>query len=110
VSTTPKNVGVVEVGLVFCTYGCGALFSASTMHMDPPYYLKRVSPCPVGEGLVSVNVVVFSNLSSLSVEYGVVDGVVGAEYSVVLCLSSIAYACVRGGLIVCFCYHFCRHR
>jgi hypothetical protein len=35
VSSSPQDVGVVEGGLAFFAYGCGAMFSATSLHMYP---------------------------------------------------------------------------
>jgi len=70
------------------------MFSVTSVHMDPPVYLKGVSSCLIWGCVVSVDYVVCSSFSCFT-EYGVVDRVVGAGCGMVLCFYYLAEACMK---------------
>ena len=59
------------------------MFSATTVYMYPPYYLKGVPSRPVGGGGISVGALVCSNFYSFAYD-GAIYGAFGAECCVVL--------------------------
>jgi len=91
VSAIPKDVGIVEGGLAFCAFYRGAMFSTTTVYMDPPCYFTRVLSRPVGGGGVSVNALVCSSFYSFAND-GAIYGVFGAECGVVLRLDDFVKA------------------
>ena len=67
------------------------MFSATTVYMYPPYYLKGVPSRPVGGGGISMDALVCSSFYSFAYD-GAIDGVFRAECRVALRVDDVLKA------------------